>query len=122
MENDGFIHVSKDDACLRNSSQDASSGYLSEIDNAIESLQDFLWPLNKFIHANPELAFEEYKAHEALTNFMQSRKDWLVTKSAYGIETAWVAEYDSGKAGPAVSFNVEMGTPVFTCCQIEKHD
>jgi metal-dependent amidase/aminoacylase/carboxypeptidase family protein len=45
---------------------------------------------------------------------MRSRNGWQVTTSAYGLETAWVAMCDSGKAGPTVSFNVEMGTLIPT--------
>ncbi|KAM7183182.1 peptidase M20 [Naviculisporaceae sp. PSN 640] len=39
---------------------------------------------------------------------MQSRPGWKVTRSAYGIKTAWTAVYDSGRPGPVVSFNAEM--------------
>jgi metal-dependent amidase/aminoacylase/carboxypeptidase family protein len=91
-------------------SGDASLKYLAEIDRYIDDLEEALWPLNSYIHENPELAFEEYKAHEALTKFMQTREGWHVTPSAYGIETAWVAFYDSGRPGPVVSFNAEYGT------------
>jgi metal-dependent amidase/aminoacylase/carboxypeptidase family protein len=81
----------------------------AEIEGVVESLRDSLWPLNTFIHKNPELAFEEYKAHDALTRHMQSHENWQITRSAYGLTTAWVAVYDSGNPGPVVSFNVEMG-------------
>jgi hypothetical protein len=85
--------------------------YLPEVDKVINSLADALWPLNTFIHSHPELAFKEYQAHDALTGFMRSQKDpsWEVTPSAYGLETAWTAVYDSGKPGPVVAFNAEMG-------------
>ena len=85
--------------------------YLPEIDKVINSLADALWPLNTFIHSHPELAFKEYQAHDALTGFMRSQKDprWEVTPSAHGLETAWTAVYDSGKPGPVVAFNAEMG-------------
>jgi hypothetical protein len=86
-----------------------SDNVLAGIDGIIDSLQESLWPLNKFIHKNPELAFEEYKAHDALTKYMQSHENWQITRSAYGLDTAWVAVYDSGKPGPVVSFNAEMG-------------
>jgi hypothetical protein len=89
--------------------QNSSKDHLAEIDDVIESLHNSLWPLNKSIHSNPELAFEEYKTHDALTKYMQSHKDWQITKSAYGLETAWIAVYDSRKPGPVVSFNAEMG-------------
>jgi hypothetical protein len=89
--------------------KDGSREYLDGISQCIDDLRDTLWPLNKFIHDSPELAFEEYKAHDALTKFMGSQEGWQVTASAYGIETAWIACYDSGKPGPVVSFNAEYG-------------
>ena len=92
--------------------RNGSHDYFPTINDAIESFRTLLEPLNKYIHDNPELAFEEYKAHDALTSFMRSQKDWRVTSSAYGIATAWIAVYDSGKAGPVVSFNAEMGTVI----------
>jgi hypothetical protein len=42
-----------------------------------------------------------------LTTFLRAQKQWQVTPSAYGIETAFVAVFDSGRAGPVVSFNAE---------------
>ena len=111
MEEDGFIIVPGQDQCPEYGSHKGSPDYLSDIEKLIESLRASLWPLNKFIHENPELAFKEYKAHDILTTFMRSKKEWHVTTSAYGMETAWVAVYDSGKAGPVVSLNIEMGEP-----------
>lgn len=88
---------------------ETSLAYLGEISAYVDSLADALWPVNKTIHDNPELNFKEYIAHDALTKFMQSQEGWKVQPSAYGMETAWVAVYDSGKKGPVVSFNAEMG-------------
>jgi hypothetical protein len=109
-EEDGFILVEVNDNYPPNVGADIPQGnWLSEIDETIDGLEASLWPLNKFIHEHPELAFEERQAHAALTRFMQSQPGWTVTKSAYGLETAWIATYDSGRTGPVVSFNVEMG-------------
>jgi hypothetical protein len=83
--------------------------YLRDISSYIDSIADSLWPVNKTIHDNPELGYEEYIAHDTLVQFMKSQGGWKVTPSAYGIETAWVAVHDSGRKGPVVSFNVEMG-------------
>jgi hypothetical protein len=105
---DGFILV------LRPGEEQATKsiqGHLADIDQIIRGLEPVLWPLNTSIHDNPELGFKEYKTHDALTNFMQSQEGWRVTRSAYGMETAWKAEYDSGRPGPVVSFNAEMGMP-----------
>ncbi|KAI1770286.1 hypothetical protein F4818DRAFT_433582 [Hypoxylon cercidicola] len=101
---DGFVFVTHEDAGLAQS----EPGYLGEIDNFLDSIADDLWPVNKKIHDNPELGYEEFIAHETLTKFMASRPGWKVTPSAYGMATAWVAVFDSGKKGPVVSFNVEM--------------
>jgi len=55
------------------------------------------------------LNFKEYIAHETLVKFMKTRKGWKVTPSAYGIETAFIAEFESGKKGAVVSYNAEYG-------------
>ena len=92
----------------------ATPDYLPDISHVVNQLESLLWPLNCFIHENPELAYQEHKAHDALTSFMRSREGWHVTPSAYGMETAWRALYDSGMPGPVVSFNAEMGmSPLF---------
>ncbi|KAI2620069.1 hypothetical protein GGR54DRAFT_114841 [Hypoxylon sp. NC1633] len=82
--------------------------YLDEISDFLDSIADELWPVNKKIHDNPELGYQEFIAHETLTRFMASRPGWKVTPSAYGLATAWVAVFDNGEKGPVVSFNVEM--------------
>ncbi|KAI5926295.1 hypothetical protein F4810DRAFT_656304 [Camillea tinctor] len=82
--------------------------YLRDISTFVDSISDELWPINKKIHDNPELGYKEFIAHATLTNFMKSKPGWKVTPSAYGMETAWVAVFDSGVKGPVVSFNAEM--------------
>jgi hypothetical protein len=91
MERDGTVrhHLHIDSGLATETViHDVSHGYLSTINQAFEELRADLWPLNKF---------------------MQLHEGWRVAKSAYGISTAWEAFYDSGKAGPVVSFNAEMG-------------
>ncbi|KAK3315927.1 hypothetical protein B0H66DRAFT_624747 [Apodospora peruviana] len=80
--------------------------YLTEISTYIDNLTTSLWPINKTIHDNPELGFDEVIAHETLTAFMETQPGWTVTRSAYGMTTAFVAIYGSGS--PVVSFNAEM--------------
>ncbi|KAF6832204.1 peptidase M20 (amidohydrolase) [Colletotrichum plurivorum] len=98
----------EDDFVLISHSDCHPPSYLSEIRSIVAELADDLWPVNKKIHDNPELGYEEYIAHDALTSFMRTRPGWKVTPSAYGMKTAWVAVWDSGKKGPVVSFNAEM--------------
>lgn len=88
--------------------------YLGDISSYVDSIADALWPVNKTIHDNPELGYEEYIAHDTLIKFMKSQGGWKVTPSAYGIKTAWIAVHDSGRKGPVVSFNVEMGMQMRT--------
>lgn len=90
----------------------SSSDYLKAIDEYIESWSDDLRHLSLTIHDNPELQFKEYHAHQVLTEYL-GKQDWKVTPSAYGMDTAFAAIYDTGKKGPVVSFNAEYGTPLF---------
>lgn len=83
--------------------------YLDDLNQAVGSVAETFWPVNKKIHDNPETKFKEFIAHDVLTKFMRAQQGWVVTPSAYGMETAWVAVYDSGGGGPVVSFNAEMG-------------
>ncbi|TGJ78734.1 hypothetical protein E0Z10_g10029 [Xylaria hypoxylon] len=100
-----FVFINHEDAT---EIQPIAAGHLHEISDFIDSITEELWGVNKMIHDNPELGYEEFIAHETLTKFMSSRGGWKVTPSAYGLATAWVAVFDSGKKGPVVSFNVEM--------------
>jgi metal-dependent amidase/aminoacylase/carboxypeptidase family protein len=79
------------------------------VSSYIDSLDKVLRPINLKIHDNPELNYKEFIAHDTLQAFMKTRRGWKVTPSAYGIETAFIAEFDSGKEGPVVSFNAEYG-------------
>ncbi|EKG14242.1 hypothetical protein MPH_08617 [Macrophomina phaseolina MS6] len=105
-----WVFVSSDTAADAPSRPD----YLGEISDYIDSIADSLWPINKKIHDNPELGYNEHIAHEALTSFLKTQKGWKVTPSAYGMDTAFVAVFESGKKGPVVSFNAEMG--MFDVC------
>jgi metal-dependent amidase/aminoacylase/carboxypeptidase family protein len=88
-----------------------ANGYISDIAEHIDSLSGFLRHLSLKIHDNPEVRYKEFIAHEAITTFMREQDDqkWKVTPSAYGIATAFVAVFDSGRPGPVVSFNAEYG-------------
>ena len=86
------------------------TGFLDDISDHVESLSSNLRNISLSIHDNPELQFKEFHAHKVLTEYLSKQDGWEVTSSAYGIETAFVAVYDSGKKGPVVSFNAEYGT------------
>ncbi|KAI1146622.1 hypothetical protein F4825DRAFT_187853 [Nemania diffusa] len=101
-----YVFIDHEDVVIE--VQPTQPALLRKISDFIDSTSKELWEVNKTIHDNPELGFEEFIAHETLTKFMVSRGGWTVTPSAYGLATAWVAVFDSGKKGPIVSFNVEM--------------
>lgn len=86
-----------------------TTGYLNSISTTIDKLSPVLRPVNLAIHDDPELGYHEVHAHELLTNFFSQQKGWKVTPHAYGIDTAFVAVFDSGRKGPVVSFNIEYG-------------
>ncbi|KAL7899882.1 hypothetical protein HDV63DRAFT_393809 [Trichoderma sp. SZMC 28014] len=102
-EEDGFISVPRSGYSI-----DQRPRFLDPISQAVDNLLEEFWPINKKIHDNPERGFKEFIAHDVLTTFMKSQSGWAVTPSAYGMETAWAAVFDTGKCGPVVSFNAEM--------------
>ncbi|KAK2616227.1 hypothetical protein QQS21_000861 [Conoideocrella luteorostrata] len=106
---DGFVVVSTTDCPCDSATRYTSPSLLEDINVVAENVANEFWPVNIKIHDNPELGYEEFIAHQALTSFMKRRRAWKVTPSAYGMETAWIAVYDSGKRGAVVSFNAEMG-------------
>ncbi|KAL7784080.1 hypothetical protein V8C37DRAFT_396418 [Trichoderma ceciliae] len=100
------VHVGACDEGLGNKQRELP--YLDSISQAVNNLSEVFWPINKRIHDNPERGFKEFIAHDALTKLMKCQSGWAVTPSAYGMDTAWVAVFDTGRRGPVVSFNAEM--------------
>ena len=88
-----------------------TDSWLALVSEHIESLSKSLRVLSLDIHDHPEIRNKEFHAHEILTRFIKEQKsqDWVVTPSAYGIATAFVAVFDSGRKGPVVSVNAEYG-------------
>ena len=86
-----------------------SSDFFDAICRHVEGLNDELRRISISIHDNPELQYKEFHAHRVLTEYLATQDGWEVTPSAYGIATAFVAVYDSGRKGPVVSFNAEYG-------------
>lgn len=97
------------DADLGNTARMSNDYHLDFVSEYIDSISETLRSISLKIHDNPELGFKEYIAHKTLTEFLKTREGWKVTPSAYGIETAFIAEYGSGVAGPVISFNAEYG-------------
>lgn len=84
--------------------------FASIISDHVDRLSTSLRKASLEIHDNPELRYKEFRAHDILTSLVEQQgSGWEVTRSAYGIATAFVAVYDSGRKGPVVSFNAEYG-------------
>ncbi|KAH6991401.1 amidohydrolase [Ilyonectria sp. MPI-CAGE-AT-0026] len=70
------------------------------IDNADQELR----ALNTAIHDNPELCYNEFKAHDNITSYLHGQ-GLDVTPHAYGLQTSFLAEY--GHGGRLVVFCAE---------------
>ena len=68
---------------------------------AIDGCRDELQELSGEIWRNPELGFEEVKAHELLTDFLE-KKGFAVERSYTGIKTAFRATFGSGRPNVCV--------------------
>ena len=67
----------------------------------IDGCRDELQELSGEIWRNPELGFEEVKAHELLTDFLE-KKGFAVERSYTGIKTAFRATFGSGRPNVCV--------------------
>ncbi|XP_018496418.1 peptidase M20 domain-containing protein 2 [Galendromus occidentalis] len=73
----------------------------SSIDKTFSTSKDLFRSVSSFIHANPELAFEEHRSHEYLVKELE-REGFEVTGSYLNCDTAFLATYGKDKGGPTV--------------------
>ncbi|KAG9244181.1 metal-dependent amidase/aminoacylase/carboxypeptidase [Calycina marina] len=74
------------------------------INKSIENIDRELQGINHAIHSNPELGYAEFEAHKNIVALLKSQ-EIKVIPHAYGLETAFEAEY--GQGGRVVAFNAE---------------
>ncbi|KAI1055893.1 hypothetical protein LB506_009166 [Fusarium annulatum] len=74
------------------------------IDTYIKGLSDNLYILNKQIHDEPEIAFQEFKAQTHISDFLE-RQGHAVQRGAYNLPTSLESIY--GSKGRCVNFNAE---------------
>ncbi|RIB25140.1 hypothetical protein C2G38_2013116 [Gigaspora rosea] len=99
-----MMQIKKDDYCYKAESVDDLRDIVFQ---AIDEVSEELREISLKIHDYPELGSEEKFAHELLVNYLK-KKGFKVTPSAYGLETAFVAEFQSKSGeGRVVSFNSE---------------
>lgn len=72
----------------------------------IDELAERLISVSQTLHANPEVAFEEYKSMALLAD-MAEQHDFQVERGVAGLETAFVATSVGEEAGPTVAFVAE---------------
>ncbi|KJK66643.1 Peptidase family M20/M25/M40 [Aspergillus parasiticus SU-1] len=76
----------------------------SVMDSVLEDVSKQLHELNHYIWSNPELAYEEHKAHDAICDFLEGQ-GFTVTRHAYGVDTSF--ECISGTEGRLINLNAE---------------
>ena len=79
--------------------------YKQAVTATVDAEFDHLWKLASYIHANPEIAFEEKKAASALSSYLHEAGFILETGIA-GLETAFKAVFKKGD-GPRVAVLAE---------------
>lgn len=75
-----------------------------QVIEAVEALAPELIEVARFLHQNPELAFEERKAKACLTKVLE-RYDFQIEEGIAGLETAFLASL--GKGSPTLAFLAE---------------
>ncbi|EPS32162.1 hypothetical protein PDE_07122 [Penicillium oxalicum 114-2] len=82
------------------------------LDSVQETLQRYdsqLKEINHKIWSNPELAYEEFQAHDHICDLFSGLESqgYQVRRKVYGLETAFEIEYTHGSGGRLVVFNAE---------------
>lgn len=77
------------------------------VDRVVECNAEDLWKLSHFLWEHPELALQEFKAHNMLCEFLEQR-GFRVQRN-YILATAFRAEFEApeGMDGPTVAFMAE---------------
>ncbi|GJC88550.1 peptidase M20 domain-containing protein 2 [Colletotrichum liriopes] len=74
------------------------------IEEHIQTLTDQLYTLNKQLHDEPEIAFQEFKAQKCISEFLESQGH-SVERGPYKLPTSFESRY--GSKGRCVNFNAE---------------
>jgi amidohydrolase len=83
-----------------------TSVYHDEVQKAVERLRQDILRVSLDIHGLPELGLEEHHACALLTTEARAG-GFEIQSPVAGMETAFVARYDSDKPGPALAFLCE---------------
>lgn len=72
----------------------------------VDELQEKLIGISETIHANPELAFKEFKSAALLSDTLEGQ-GFELERGVAGLETAFVATLQSNGDGPTIAFLAE---------------
>ncbi|KAF9095250.1 hypothetical protein BGX27_001304 [Mortierella sp. AM989] len=65
--------------------------FAKTVHQSIEAVSTELREISLKLHDDPELSYEEYRAHALLTDYLE-KKGFKVERKAYGLDTAFVAQ------------------------------
>ncbi|GED67147.1 amidohydrolase [Brevibacillus reuszeri] len=74
--------------------------------STVEDLRDLIIQVNDYIHDNPELGHQEFKAVELLTSTLADH-GFQVEKEVAGLPTAFTATYQNKQGGPVIGLLCE---------------
>lgn len=74
--------------------------------NEVEGLRDVLFSISDYIHDNPELGNEEFKAVQKITETL-GNYGFTIEKGIAGLETAFIATNKNGLGGPVIGLLCE---------------
>jgi amidohydrolase len=83
-----------------------STTIFDQINQEVDAIADELIAASHAIHANPELAFQEYFACETLTGLLE-KHDFAVETGVFTLETAFEAKLTGTEAGPTAAILAE---------------
>lgn len=76
---------------------------ISKVSELIKTIKAELIELNEYIHDNPELGNQEFKASKAHIQLLEDH-GFKVEKEYLGMKTAFRAEFESAKPGPTIAY------------------
>ena len=79
---------------------------LEQLNKKYDEIFKDLKNLNEYIYANPEIGRKEFKACKAHKDILK-KYGFKITDNYIGIETAYLAEYNSGKEGAKIAYLAE---------------
>ncbi len=94
-------HAAPSHATARSGDPDGATDARQRVFDEVDRLADQLLDVSHRIHANPELAYAEHRAHDLLCDVLEGA-NLKVTRGAYGLDTAFEARAGGG-AGPTVA-------------------